>query len=337
MKLRKGQILYINNQKYTVVNMIAFTQDAWNWQEYGIRNEAKVTKWLSIEENEYWLYETYGGEVNTNEQHCYRNSQIYELYEHGRAVVNDYFGNADVEKYESCEYFDYISPDKKTIISVEKWDGEIEHTIGTYIESSQVQITEEMGGVSQSFGNGQPPKRKGIMGTIIALLVAIPVLCSMLLGGFGGKSIEKYLSKAKTKYTYVTSITNNSNRKKAKVYQSKFSTIDATVKDIIDGVPKAITDVIDTVANSQEDGIGIRTKKEYAYVYEENNKIYVQVSSKEYVNRSGTMYHSHHYYHYYGGYTSNRRSTDYTNYAYSARQNSVNSRSFVGGGTSSGK
>ena len=86
-----------------------------------------------------------------------------------------------------------------------------------------------------------------------------------------------------------------------------------------------------------EDGIGLQTDTEYAYVYEEEGLIYIQVSTKKYLNNSGTMYHSLHYHHYYRTYTSNNTSDTYSSYAYSARQRSVNSRTSSGGGTSSGK
>ena len=82
---------------------------------------------------------------------------------------------------------------------------------------------------------------------------------------------------------------------------------------------------------------GLKTDKEYAYIYEENGEIFIQVSSREYINNSGTMYHSRHYHHYYNTYGSTRRSNTYSSYAYSARQKSVNSRTSSGGGTSSGK
>ena len=32
-KLKLGQIVYINNQKYSVVNMIEFDESGWKWQQ----------------------------------------------------------------------------------------------------------------------------------------------------------------------------------------------------------------------------------------------------------------------------------------------------------------
>lgn len=344
MKLKKGQILYIDNQKYVVINMIEYKEDTWIWQEYEIENDLNEHKWLSVEKDEkneivYYLYEPFRGVVDTNEIEIFYNAENYELYEKGKAIVQNYFGNADVDKYEACEYFDYIS-NSKAIISVEKWEDEIEKSIGKFIENSRIKITEEISSKNKTVAYNSKNKKTKMANIIILLICALPILVGLIeifSGLFTNKSMENYIEKETTKYTYVTSVTNNTNNKKAKVYKSLLADIDATVKDIIDGVPEGITDTIDSDPNSEDDGIGLRTDKEYAYIYKENNEIFVQVSSKEYVNNSGTMYHSRHYHYYYNTYGSTRKSDTYSSYAYSARQRSVNSRTSSGGGTSSGK
>lgn len=341
MKLQKGQTIYIKNQKYIVSNMIEFKEDTWVWQEYEIVSDTYLSKWLIVEENEnkqleYSLYETYKGEVDTNEIEFVVGDKSYELYEKGRATVKNYFGNADVDKYETCEYYDYISKNKIDIISVEKWKDETEKSIGYYIKNEEIQIIEEIE------KNKEPiytPKNKNgsMISIIILLLFFLPTIFLAFSGLFVNKSIQKYLEKATDSYTYVTSVTSNTNNQKAKVYEASFSSIDLTVKDIIDGVPEGITQTIDTDPNTDEDGIGLQTNNEYAYIYQENGKVFVQVSSKEYVKSSGSTYHSRHYYHYYNSYNSTQKSTIYSNYASSARQKSINSRTLTGGGTSSGK
>ena len=343
MKLRKGQIIYIDNQKYTVINMVEYGEDTWVWQEYEIVSQDNVHRWLSVEENEnkqieYSIYDVYRGNVNINEIEFIAENQKYELYEKGRALVKDYFGNADVDKYESCEYYDYISQETKKIISVEIWSGEKEQSIGTYIPSEKVRITEEIDQTKISINN--KIRNGNGLANLIAFIFVLPVTISFFTGIFSlltNKSIEKYLEKQSTKYTYVTSVTNNSNNKKAKVYKSKYTSIDTTVKDIIDGVPEGITKTIDTDESTDEDGIGLQTSKEYAYIYEEDGDIYVQVSNKEYVNSSASTYHSRRNRYYYNSYTSSNSSSTYSSYASSARQNSINSRKSSGGGTSSGK
>src|SRR5574344_136649 len=139
MKLKKGQILYIDSVKYTVINMVEYKEDTWIWQEYEIVGNSQH-KWLTIEEGEnknieYWVYSPIKTTVNTKGMEVKYNKKIYQLYEKGKETVKSYFGNADVDIGEKCEYFDYISEDKSEIISIEKWVGETEKSIGTNIPS----------------------------------------------------------------------------------------------------------------------------------------------------------------------------------------------------------
>lgn len=139
-KLKKWQVLYINNEKYIVINMIEYKEDTWMWQEYEIKNESNEHKWLCVEKDEYGkiqysIYTPYFGSVNTDELSFFFNGKEYELYEKGTAIVKNYFGNADVDRYEKCDYMDYITKDKTNIISIEKWEDEIEKSQGEYIDN----------------------------------------------------------------------------------------------------------------------------------------------------------------------------------------------------------
>mgnify|MGYP003374272757 CR=1 FL=1 len=345
MNLKKGQVLYIKAEKYTVINMIEYTEDTWVWQEYEIKEmNSYKHKWLSVEKdennkNQYYLYDRYVGYVNINEIEFQNENKTYELYEKGIQTVNNFFGNADVDKYEKCEYFDYKAKDGNSIIAIEKWEDEIEKSIGTKIDETDIQITNEIEQTQSSNVKNDIKKTRSssimIFGLIFALIF-FPTIVSMISGLFVNKSMQKYLKKETTKYKYETSVTNNTNKEKAKVYRSMLGSVDATVKDIINGVPEGITKA-NGDENKPDEGIGLQTKDEYAFIYKEEQKIYIQVSNKKYLNNSGTMYHSSHYRHYHMYYSGVRASSKYNNYAYSARQKSVNSRTTSGGGTSSGK
>ena len=342
MKLKKGQVVYIETEKYTVINMIEYKEDTWIWQEYAIKGTNSY-KWLSVEKDEnnkiqYYLYDRYVGNIDINEIEFQNKNKTYELYEKGIQTVNNFFGNVDVDKYEQCEYFDYQSKDGKSIISVEKWEDEIEKSIGVLIDETNIKITDEIEKSENNNIKSNRPKtgNSSIIIWIFFAVMFLPIIFSMFSGVFVNKSIQKYLKKETTKYRYETSITNNTNNEKAKVYESMLESVDATVKDIIDGVPEGITKVSGD-ENKPDEGIGLQTKNEYAFIYKENKKIYIQVSSKKYLNNSGTMYHSNHYRHYHTYYSGVYSSNKYNNYAYSARQKSVNSRTSSGGGTSSGK
>lgn len=309
------------------------------------KHDAGAIRWLCVEKDEnnkteYSIYDKYYGDINENEISFSSQNTQYELYEKGTATVKDYFGNADVDVGERCEYIDYISEDKSKVLSIEKWEEEIEKSEGRYIDSSKVRITNEID--SQKEEMEKSNKKKGrIMSWIIYGIIFLPliisVFSSLTSGLFVNKSIQKYIDKQK-KYTYVTSVTNNTNREKAKIYKSPYGDMDTTVKDIISGVPEGITDTIDTDPNTEEDGIGLKTKNEFAYIYLENGNVYVQVSNKNYANNNtGSTYHNRYHTYYYATYNSNRSSYTYSTYRNSARQQSVNSRTSSGGGTSSGK
>lgn len=40
-KIKKWQIVYIDNMKYTVINMIEYIEASWIWQEYEICGESR--------------------------------------------------------------------------------------------------------------------------------------------------------------------------------------------------------------------------------------------------------------------------------------------------------
>ena len=344
-KLQRGQIVIIKNEKYVVDNMIEFKEDTWVWQEYEVRKKDIQTGtryWLTIEQDEngkeeYYLYYKYNKRIDYKKLEFEDNGKKYKLYESGVETVKSFFGPTDVDMNEKCKYYDYISENKEEILSVEVWSDGAEYTIGNKLQSYQINITEEIDteylkrNKSNKIGNR-------IVGAIVAVMIGFPILCGLLAGVTVNKSISKYLNKTTDKYTYVTSVTNNSNNEKAKVYKTSLTSLDATVKDIINGVPEGVTEVIDDDTTTENDGYAIETNKEYAYIYKHTDgKIYIQVSDKEFVNDSGTTYHSSHNTYYHRSYTRRYRSSTYYNYATSARQSSINSRKSSGGGTSSGK
>lgn len=222
------------------------------------------------------------------------------------------------------------------MISIENWDGEIEKSIGHILDKNEIFITEEYKQISE-LKNNSVNKVSIIISLVIFLFMALYMIIPLFSVTLKNKSIQKYINKS-SKYTYVTSITNDSNNEKAKVYKTNMS-VDKTVKDIIDNVPNGITKVTE-MTDILEDGIGLFTSNEYAYVYtSKEGKTYVQISNKKYLtSKNENAYHStSSSHHYYRTYISNNSSSTYTSYAESARQSSVSSRTSSGGGTSSGK
>lgn len=342
-KLKKWQVIYLDNVRYLVYNMIEYFEDSWIWQEYEIRSDNGDTKWLCVEKNEnnqveYSIYVPYHERIDSNQMSINLNGVIFEMAEKGTAKVLSYFGNADVDIGERCKFIDYMTQDGKYVLSVESWSGDEEYSYGEYIDPSRIRITNERD-QTKIEEDKKTTKFAGIICLFYFGFMLLPVFGSFLSGIFINKSIMKYLDK-NTTYTYVTSMTNNVSNKVAKLYTSPYQSIDTTVKDIIDGVPEGITSTIDSDPTTENDGIGLHTNSEYAYVYLEEDTVYVQVSPKDYItsnNTTNNTYHRHRNYHYYRSYSSTNTSSTYSSYASSARQQSINSRKSSGGGTSSGK
>lgn len=335
-KLKNGQVIKIKNETYTVVGMIEFVEDSWIWQEYKIKSNSGRISWLSVEEDEgkkqFSIYEEKFNIPNTSSMNFKFQNEDYSLFEKGTAKVKSYFGAVDVDRNEKVNFSEYISYNKKSLISFENWSGEIEKSIGKYVDETDIEITDEVRTVKVS----TPKRKESILIVVFSLLfIAVPILLAGIGSFFTSRNaLSKFLEKS-TDFTYVTSVTNNENNQKAKVYKTNLS-IDEAVKKIIDGEPERIKKVTDA---SDDEGIGIFTNSEYAYVYEsEDNVTYVQVSKKKYVTEGTNAYHSRFRTRgFYRTYTTNSTNSSYNSYLSSARQQSINARRSSGGGTSSGK
>ena len=333
--LKYGQIISIKNEKYTVIGMIEFKEDTWVWQEYKIKNQKSDIKWLSVEENEgkvqYSLYtEKPSIRISESLEFNYENEK-YSLYEQGTAIVKRFYGNVDVDSFEKVEFKEYINETKTKLISSENWSGEVEKSTGIYLNETDILITQEI-------NNSLPKKQNKANVRVIAYMTLIFVAFFGLIGAVisisSSNVISKFLEKS-SDFEYVTSVTNNVNNKKAKVYKTNLS-IDEAVKKIIDAAPEAIKEVKE---DDESDGVGLLTSKEYAYVYTgEDNQVYVQIAKNSFMTEDTNSYNSKYRSRgYYRTYRRTSTSSNYSSYLNSARQQSINSRKSSGGGTSSGK
>lgn len=360
MRLELGQVIFIEDMEYVVRGMIAFREDSWEWKEYKLVANNGWCQWLSVEmEDGRLIYSLYRDRYDIPQ---YAGMQItvdgetYEMEERGKATVTDYFGQVDVDKWESFTYTEYANAEKNRFVSYEDWDGEIEKSSGVLLQEEQIRITDEKRQVfsagygSSVFGRSAGGNR-GNSSTLVEKLVVALVLVAFLMpvfsaavAGLKSDHIQSYLETSNY-FTYVTSVTNSENNKKAKVYKTDL-TIEEAVKKIIDNVPEQI-DTVSEVAKEEgeegDDSVGLGTSKEYAYVYlSEEGATYVQVSNKKYVTQNSdayrSRYHRHHrYYRTYSMGNYGNINSFYTSYLNSARQSSVNSRRSSGGGTSFGK
>lgn len=351
---KENQILTIEGIRYTVMGLIWFQEDTWEWQEYMVCDAAGKVKWLNVEEEDghtiYSLYEEcYVSGNSAQEEIRSADGQVYRLVEQGKAIVKKYYGRVDVDRNERCVYKEYANEDKNQFIAFENWEGEIEKSKGYRLNEYDVIVTDTY---ANSYINTNNMRIKISGRTLLgfgSLIVFFVIIVLKMLDD--GMEMSAYIEE-NVNFVYVTSVTSQINSEKAKVYSTSL-TVDAAVKSIIDGSATNVSKImsaVDTITTKtteeemistrEDDGIGVRSSKEYAYVYtSQNGETYVQISSLKFIGEEEEdAYHARtHHHHYSRTFRSNNTISKYSSYLNSARESSVGSRGFSGGGISAGK
>ena len=360
---------YIVEGKINFLNEV----DGCNWTEYKLVNvtEPSDILWLSIDMvyHEYAIYKAW---------HIPKKGEIekrgYHLADKGIAKVMDLAGNVDVEYTNQVKYQEYEDVTEEKIISIEEWDGEIEYSIGYYLDADDIErkdrfqeTTKKVNTMASTYGATQVRNnsRSGFKrGSVIFL--ALFIMGTMLIGKIFSAINEVNLNKVISKdsqFTYVTSITADiDNDQKADVYETSM-TVEEAAKAILRMAGSSVKDVDENL----EDGtVAIITKTHYCLIYEdENGQTLIQVSTRKYAytsrqepyrsRRSTYNYYRSYYYttsyaednkqyngnnayeDYSGGTVATDSNNRYKTYSDTIKQDSVASRSSSGGGTSSGK
>lgn len=349
---KQNQTLRIKGKEYRVYGMIAYAQENWKWKEYTLRDTSGRLAWLYVEtdqgETEFTLYTKCRFSGTMNDISINYNGRVYNRYESGVAIVKNYFGPEDVDVNERVRFSDYRNEETETYLSIEDWEGEREYTYGEELDEKDIVVLNDGNAYANtSYGSSAPKKKKLSTGWILAGIIAICCVLGGAIHTMTATPIQDYLE-SDSNYQYVTSVTNNSNNKKARVYASDL-TVDGVVDDIIQAIPGSIKSVLqasdeddtDTDSSSIDisNGVGILSRNEYAYVYtSEGGQTYIQVSGNEFMNGQSNAYRSSSRSgYYYNTYRRKRSHTLYTSTLRSARQSSSYSRTSSGGGTSSGK
>lgn len=348
----QGQRLRIRGVDYTVEGAIWFDEDGWQWQEYKLRSIYGEENWLGVEDDDgITLCSMYTMTADRNP------SEEYSLDESGTARVVRAFGDVDVDIGERVRYKEYVNYDRTKFFSVEKWSDEQEYSYGYRLYQEDIQVYEMDDTYKSKESHPVTPKvgRGGVLSKFLWIGIAIVFFCAPILDGvystFIGSThiIEDFLEK-NSSFQYVTSVTSNVNSNKAKVYSTELS-VDEAVRAIIVGTEGELDQISteDETSDStdeKEDGVGLNTGKEYAYVYSStDNLTYIQVSSAKFMTEEqGDAYHSrYHTHHYSRMFRSKRSNSSYsslassTRQAVSARRSSTRTRSSSGGGISHGK
>ncbi len=370
-----GDQIKADGDYYTILGKITFRNksDGKTWDEYRLRSVqySNEERWLAVDE----YYKEYSISRVDPTAVSLTGVMGYHLVDSGIEQVIAVSGDVgDVEVGDTAKFEEYEDNEEEKIVSIEDWDDGPEYSRGYYLDPWEF----GKDGESATMHRLKSGVKIGDLITtiLVMLIIGIAFIAEYAPTLFNGnKKIEKYV-KGSSSYEYVTSIT-GSEKQKANVYEYKYSsplstegTTDAQLtlvaQDIIDGVDGNT----ESVQQNDEEGdqtIAILTNKEYCIIYRgEDDKIYVQVSTRKYAytsdqepyhSRTRTRRYYRRFYYStgyssdsstysssqssYGGYSDGTISYDSNNslngYSNSVRQTSAASRSSSGGGLSSGK
>ncbi|MCR5214211.1 MAG: DUF4178 domain-containing protein [Eubacterium sp.] len=367
-----GDRIKADGDYYRIVGKITYADEknGLPWDEYRLiaENFNNAERWLSID-NVY-------NEFSLSQINPMAGTLGYHQVDCGRARVVSALGDVDVDVGEEMSFVEYEDSTEEKIVSVENWDDGTEYSSGYYLDPWEFGKDGE--NVRSSGPSSGGTSKYNIILTVVMAIIFIGAFLSSYAGEIllSFKKIEPYLKKTTTAYTYVTSITGE-DKQKANVYEyisgssllenySEEEALMMVAKDIIDGV-SGNSDSIQQNTEDDDYTVAILTKKEYCIIYRgDDDKIYVQVSSRKYTYTSDkepyrSRARTHRYYRrfYYSmgygsdsgtysnahssytGYSDGSINYDYNNglntYSNDIRQTSVGSRSSDGGGLSSGK
>lgn len=98
---------------------------------------------MSIEQDddiEISLYEEVVAITSTAPKvYTYKNIKYY-MQEGSDAIVEDLQGNINAIKGEQVDYYEYSDEDDENLLCIEIWNGEIEMSIGRWIEDYNIEI-----------------------------------------------------------------------------------------------------------------------------------------------------------------------------------------------------
>ena len=362
-----GETIHADGDYYRIVGKITYRNknDGKTWEEYRLQA-------LNYNEERWLAVDNYYNEFSLSRINLQADTLGFHVVDKGVEQVIATSGDVgDVEVGDSAPFEEYEDSTEELIVSIEHWSDGDEYSTGYYLDPW------EFGKDGEKVSAVRTTSKKSNLSLIIFAFIFIMAFAAEAFKAVtsGGVSISKYLKKS-SDFNYVTSIT-GSDKKKADVYEYSSiisSAADNTQEQLLNDVAKKIINGIEGEAdsvqqNSESDDktVAILTNKEYCIVYlGEDDKVYVQVSSREYTYttdkqpyRSRSRTHRYYRRFYYStGYNSDSgtyssRPSSYSNYSdgtvdydsgnslnvYSGnvRQQSINSRSSSGGGLSSGK
>ncbi len=142
LSIEVGDIIEYDLADYEVVGKITYRDGNYKWYSYQLLGEGKNI-WLAAEmddELELGIYEKVQlPAANDFPEEIVFNSKTYSLDERGQAQVTGE-GRSSSLTGQRIHYAEYCDKEEVSFLSVEKWDSDVEASIGYSIERYEIKI-----------------------------------------------------------------------------------------------------------------------------------------------------------------------------------------------------
>lgn len=142
LHLKQNQILKIERKTYLVQGMIKFTEGNSFWLEYILKSQKNdELYYLDVEPAGKTALHQMVPEQLTPDLTVKYGKKWYELFQKGKAKVDECYGYADVYQWEMVSYYEYENiKNEKELFTIEQWNDGIECSVGKYVPSDKITV-----------------------------------------------------------------------------------------------------------------------------------------------------------------------------------------------------
>lgn len=141
--IRVGDIVTYNLEDYNVIGLLEYDDEGWTWICYYLESGADKI-WLSVEQDdevEVGVFKNIRLPIDGKPQKEleYKGTRFY-LEEKSDARIIRSEGQVGAKVGHWLNYWEYSDDEEEKYISLEEWDGDLEASLGQYIEPYELEI-----------------------------------------------------------------------------------------------------------------------------------------------------------------------------------------------------
>lgn len=141
--LKVGDIVTYNLQDYSVISILEYDDEGWTWLCYFLESDTGKI-WLSVEQDdevEVGVFKKIRLPLDgkPGKELVYEGTKFY-LEEKSKARIIRAEGQVGVKAGHWLNYWEYCDDEEEKYLSFEEWDGDLEASLGEYIEPYELEF-----------------------------------------------------------------------------------------------------------------------------------------------------------------------------------------------------